>query len=164
MLGERLRWYRLRQLGDGGVDGATVIGIRDELVSGDVSGMQRGNAIVVSNAAPNPAKPFSLTGTTITEFQKTGAIFRNIDVTVDDNDIDGNGPHDVIGQNGIQLSSGSFGDVTNNDISGIGYTPATITPVGILVFDWRAASMSPATPSRGPGRKRHSSTLSTPRM
>ena len=62
-------------------------------------------------------------------------IFRDMDVTVDHNEIDGNGPHNIIGQNALQLSSGSFGDVTNNVISGIGYTPGTNTSCGVLVFD-----------------------------
>ena len=109
------------------------MGIRDALVGGEVSGNQRGNALVVSNTGP--AKTFSLTDSTITEFQKTGAIFRNMEVTVDHNEIDGNGPHAIIGQNAMQLSSGSFGDVTNNTISGIGYTgPADIVVGGVLVF------------------------------
>ena len=147
----------------GGVDDVTIIGIRDALVGGEVSGNQRGNALVVSNTGP--AKTFSLTDSTITEFQKTGAIFRDMDVTVDHNEIDGNGPHAIIGQNAMQLSSGSFGDVTNNTISGIGYTgPADIVVGGVLVFDsiGRIAHRQQHVQRHRRGRRRHLS-QSTPR-
>jgi hypothetical protein len=114
------------------VENITVTGIRD---ANPLSGNQRGNAIVVSNNGA-PTNTFSITGSTIEDFQKTGIIARNTDVTVYDNEIDGGGAHPVIARNGIQLSNGAFGDVTGNDISGIGYTgPSNVVVVGVLVFD-----------------------------
>jgi Ca2+-binding RTX toxin-like protein len=114
------------------VENITVTGIRD---ANPLSGNQRGNAIVVSNNGA-PTNTFSITGSTIEDFQKTGIIARNTDVTVHDNEIDGGGAHPVIARNGIQLSNGAFGDVTGNDISGIGYTgPSNVVVVGVLVFD-----------------------------
>lgn len=111
------------------VENITVTGIRDTSL---LSGNQRGNAIVVSNSSTNT---FSITDSTIEDFQKTGIVARNTDVTINDNDIDGGGAHPVIARNGIQLSSGSFGDVTDNHISGIGYTGSGWAVVGVLVFD-----------------------------
>src|SRR5882757_330795 len=116
----------------GTIDHVDVSGIRDALVGGELSGNQRGNAIVISNAAP---QAFTVSNSSVENYQKTGIIARNTTITLTNNDIDGGGPHNVIAQNGIQLSAGSTGNVTGNHIHGIGFTPDTYDVVGVLVFD-----------------------------
>ncbi|VIO77545.1 hypothetical protein [Bradyrhizobium ivorense] len=118
----------------GTIDHVDVSGIRDALIGGDLSGVQRGNAIVISNTVGSP-QAFTVSNSSVEDYQKTAIIARNTIATVTNNDIDGGGPHGVIAQNGIQLSSGSTGSVTGNHISGIGFTPDTNEVVGVMVFD-----------------------------
>ena len=117
----------------GTIDNVDVSGIRDALVLGEVSGNQRGNAIVISNAVGSP-KAFTVSDSSVENYQKTAIIARNTTVTLTNNDIDGGGPHNGIAQNGIQLSSGSTGSVTGNHIEGLGYT-GNNSVVGLFVFD-----------------------------
>src|SRR4051812_22640662 len=119
----------------GTIDHVDVSGIRDPLgVGGELSGVQHGNAIVISNTVGSPLA-FTVSNSSVENYQKTAIIARNTVVTLINNDIDGGGPHNIIAQNGIQLSSGSTGTVTGNHISGIGFTPNTNEVVGVLVFD-----------------------------
>ncbi len=114
----------------------TVDEIRDPLTSaGQVSGVQRGNAVHVVNTIGSP-RSFEMHDSTITGFQKTGAIFRNATVTLEGNTISSFGVQHVMAQNGIQLSSGSTGSVTGNHFSGLGYDgPSNVVVVALLVFD-----------------------------
>ncbi|MBR0875485.1 hypothetical protein JQ633_34390, partial [Bradyrhizobium tropiciagri] len=119
----------------GQIDHVDVTGIRDPLSpDGELSGVQHGNAIVITNAVGSPLA-FTVSNSSIENYQKTAIIARNTIATLTNNDIDGGGPHNVIAQNGIQLSSGSTGTVTGNHISGIGFTPDSNDVVGVLVFD-----------------------------
>jgi hypothetical protein len=117
----------------GTIHDVDVSGIRDALVGGEVSGNQRGNAIVISNTVGSPHS-FTVSDSSIENYQKTAIIARNTTVTLTNNDIDGGGPHSGIAQNGIQLSSGSTGSVTGNHIEGLGYT-GNNSVVGLFVFD-----------------------------
>ncbi|MBR0850306.1 cadherin-like domain-containing protein [Bradyrhizobium diazoefficiens] len=125
------------------VDNVTIDKIRDPLVNPTtVSGIQRGNDLHVSNTIGTP-HTFTLSNSTLEGFQKTGAVIRNADVTLADNDVVGFGVQSVIAQNGIQLSSGVTGHVTGNDISGIGYNgSANVTVVGLLVFNGSGLDVS----------------------
>ena len=117
----------------GTIHGVDVSGIRDALVGGELSGTQRGNAIVITNAVGSPHS-FTVSDSSVENYQKTAILARNTIVTLSNNDIDGGGPHTGIAQNGIQLSSGSTGSVTGNHIAGIGYTGSD-SVVGLFVFD-----------------------------
>ncbi|AKH99519.1 type I secretion C-terminal target domain [Hoeflea sp. IMCC20628] len=121
----------------GSIDNVQVLEIGDTPINeatGQVSGNQRGNAILVTNGAGLP-NAISVTNTTVTEFQKTGMIFRNADVTTNGNTIT-TVSQAVMAQNGIQMSSGSTGTLSGNTISGLGYTGAGAwSVVAILVFD-----------------------------
>jgi hypothetical protein len=114
----------------------TVDEIRDPLEDvGQVSGIQRGNAVHVVNTIGSP-KSFEMYDSTITGFQKTGAVIRNATVTLDGNTIASFGVQHIMAQNGIQLSSGSTGSVTGNHFSGLGYDgPSNVVVVALLVFD-----------------------------
>jgi Ca2+-binding RTX toxin-like protein len=125
----------------GTVDHVTIDKIRDPLVNATtLSGTQRGNDLVVSNTIGAP-HDFTLSNSTLEGFQKTGAVIRNAHVTLDNNDVIGFGVQTIIAQNGIQLSSGSTGSVTNNDISALGFTGAN-TVVGLLVFNGNGLAIS----------------------
>jgi Ca2+-binding RTX toxin-like protein len=116
------------------IDSVTVKEIRDPLVDADsVSGIQRGNAILSTNAAGSP-NSLEIANTTIQEFQKTGIVARNTDIYLHDSTIHGFGPQDVIAQNGVQLSSGSTGEVSNNTIDNLGFLPGTTSVAGLLVI------------------------------
>ncbi len=127
----------------GTVDHVTIDGIRDPLTDlGQVSGVQRGNALHVSNTIGAPHE-FTLTHSLLEGFQKTGAVIRNADVTLDDNVVSTFGTQHVMAQNGIQLSHGVTGEVTNNHLSGFGYDGVSnVVVVGLLVFNGDGVNVS----------------------
>ena len=127
----------------GTVEDVTIDEIRDPLTGVDqVSGVQRGNALHVSNTLGSP-KSFDLIDSTLTGFQKTGAVIRNANVNLMANLVATFGVQHVMAQNGIQLSHGVTGDVTGNDISGFGYDGGTgVVVVGLLVFNATGLNVS----------------------
>ena len=116
----------------GTVADVTIREIGDTPSGDQVSGNQRGNALQVSNTTQ---KTFSLIDSTLTLFQKTGAVIRNADVTISGNDVTAPGIQHVMAQNGIQLSHGTTGDVTGNHFSGIGFDGGNWSVTDIMVFD-----------------------------
>ena len=119
----------------GTVEDVTVREIRDTLAGPtQVSGNQRGNAVLATYTAGSP-KQFNLIDSTITDYQKTGVVMRNATVNLDDNTVTGFGVQDSQAQNGIQLSSGSTGIVNNNHISALGLTSGAASASGILLFN-----------------------------
>jgi len=82
--------------------------------------------------------PFSLEvgGTNLVDFQKNGTVFSGAGYVVDMHDctVTGAGPTGITAQNGIQVSSGASGTVTNCDVSGTYYTGPTWTATGQLFF------------------------------
>ncbi len=76
-------------------------------------------------------------GTRVLDFQKNGTVFTGAGYAVDLHDctITGTGPTGVTAQNGIQISSGADGTVTNCAVAGTYYTGATFTATGQLFFD-----------------------------
>ena len=126
----------------GTVEDVTVREIRDPLVSPtEVSGSQRGNAVLATYTSGAP-KQFNLIDSTIIAYQKTGVVMRNATVNLDDNTVTGFGVQPTQGQNGIQLSSGSTGLVTNNHISALGLSSAAAAPAGILLFNAGVVSVT----------------------
>ena len=55
----------------GTIDHVDVSGIRDALVGGELSGNQRGNAIVISNMVGSP-QAFTVSNSSVENYQKTG--------------------------------------------------------------------------------------------
>ncbi|MFN0264741.1 beta strand repeat-containing protein [Tepidamorphus sp. 3E244] len=112
-------------------DGVTVTGVQDA----SFNGAQHGTAVLATNATTGGAtNGLTLTNSTVENFQKSGIVARNTSVDIDNNTITGEGATAITAQNGIQLSSGSTGSVTDNTISGIAYTPATVVGSSILVY------------------------------
>ncbi len=69
------------------------------------------------------------------DVQKNGitALGSGMTTTISGNTVVGWGPTDKIAQNGIQLSNGAGGSITDNDVSLYDYTPSTAAAAGILV-------------------------------
>lgn len=123
----------------GTIEDVTVIGIRMPLDNdGHVSGVQQGRAIYANNA-DSVSRSLTVTNNTVEDFQKNAIDLRGagLDVNVSGNTIIGNGATPTTAQNGIVLGvTGEVtGSVTDNTISGIGYTgPANATSAGIVSF------------------------------
>jgi hypothetical protein len=107
------------------VEDVTIKGIRDAgTVQGasdnGPSGMQRGIGLVVNNE-DGTLRTFSLTDSTIRDFQKNGTWFGKADLTVTGNEIIGVGATTVIGQNGFQIAR-STGEIEDNIITEMAWT------------------------------------------
>ena len=118
-------------------DHVTVTGIRQLDSNGiDPSGVQHNSAIIVDNNDA-AARSFTLTNSTVTNFQKGGLVLvgDGLTVNVDHNTVTGAGAITTTAQNGIQLSGGAGGSITHNTVSGIDYVGTqNAIAAGILVF------------------------------
>ncbi len=82
-----------------------------------VSGNQRGVALQVDN---NSQLAFTMTGGSITDFQKNATVFNNTILNVTGVTITGGGAQTINAQNGIQVLN-STGTISGNTITKIGY-------------------------------------------
>jgi pectin methylesterase-like acyl-CoA thioesterase len=118
------------------VDHVTVTGIEAlDPISGLPSGVQRTSAIIVDDNNAS-SQTFTMTNSTVDHFQKNGFVLagNGLSVNVDHNTVTGAGAINSTAQNGIEITLGATGSITNNTVSGIDYTPATTVATGILVF------------------------------
>ena len=103
------------------------------------SGCQEGNGIEVRNAPfsrVGPDKAVSITGNTVTDYQKTGIIANgSVNATITDNVVTGAGRIAYIAQNGIQVGYGATALVRGNAVSANWYTPTDTIACGLLLFD-----------------------------
>ncbi|HYE29346.1 MAG TPA: hypothetical protein VEA61_14090, partial [Allosphingosinicella sp.] len=117
----------------GTLDDVDVTGVRDPYNGvtplGDpaVNGVQRGRAVLVDN---DSQLAFTMTGGSITDFQKNGLVVNNADLTVTGVAITG-GSVQQIAQNGIVVSN-STGLIDGNTITGLGTSTQTSAATGIL--------------------------------
>src|SRR4030095_4657292 len=95
-----------------------------------LNGVQRGVGLVVDN---DTLRAFSMTGGSITDFQKNATSFNRADLDISGVTVTGNGATSLIAQNGFQLTN-STGTISGNTISGIGYTGGGVVATGILAF------------------------------
>ncbi|WP_319774073.1 DUF5801 repeats-in-toxin domain-containing protein [Breoghania sp.] len=119
----------------GSLDQVEIMEIGDTPINeaaGQVSGNQRGQAILVSNT-DGFAKAISITNSSFMEFQKTGVVARNAIVTAEGNTFT-TVSQAVMAQNGIQLSHGSTGSILGNTFTGFGYSGGSWASVALLVF------------------------------
>ena len=112
----------------GGIDGVTIENVSNS-TSGGLFGLQHGSGLFIDNTGPGDDE-VSVTNSTITGFQKTGALIVGADITFTGNTITGVGATSLTAQNGIQIAQ-SEGTVSNNTISGIGYT---VPPMGTYFY------------------------------
>lgn len=87
-------------------------------------GVQYGNAIYYYGYDTTGTVSGTVSGNTVSEYQKGGIIVSggNASADVTDNTVTGLGPVDFIAQNGIQLGFSATGVVSGNQISGNDYT------------------------------------------
>ena len=108
----------------GGLTDVDVTGVRDPYEPGTVpgggpviSGVQRGVGVVADN---DSLMAFSMTGGSISDFQKNATVFNFVDLSFTGVTITGGGAQTIIAQNGIQLLH-STGTIAGNLITDIGY-------------------------------------------
>ncbi|HMG47161.1 MAG TPA: hypothetical protein VK614_06845, partial [Allosphingosinicella sp.] len=115
----------------GGLTDVDVAHIRDQLISGELSGVQRGVGVVTDNAS---ILAFFMHGGSITDFQKNATVFNGSNLDVSGVTITGGGATDNIAQNGIQVTN-STGNISGNTITGIGYAgPGDVYSGAVLAF------------------------------
>jgi parallel beta-helix repeat protein len=116
----------------GSITGNTVTGLQQG-TSGD--GCQEGDAIEVRRPTDAGSPPVTISGNTVSHYQKTGILVSgSVTATVANNTVDGYGKVDFIAQNGIQISGGATGRLSNNSISDNFYTPKSYTACGVLIY------------------------------
>lgn len=117
--------------GGGQVLDCDVTGIRETPINGN----QHGVGIYAFNDTGGPYA-IEVGGCDIDDFQKNGFGLSGTGLTVDlhDCNVVGYGDASFIAQNGIQISYGAGGTVTNCSASGFRYTPASVVSTGMLLY------------------------------
>lgn len=128
--------YRFQGVGfwnaGGSLSNAAVLNVTDT----PFSGAQHGVGIYAYNSTGGPYT-VTLSEVFVTGFQKNGTALSGTGLTVslDDVDVVGAGPTPVTAQNGIQVSYGAGGTITDCAISGIEYTGTQdATASGLLLY------------------------------
>jgi hypothetical protein len=122
----------------GSLLGVDISGVRDPYPGGTaaggeplVSGAQRGVALGVDN---DSLMAFTMTGGSITDFQKNATVINHADLAMSGVTVTGGGAQTIIAQNGIQVTN-STGSISGNHITGIGYAgPADAYSGAVLAF------------------------------
>jgi hypothetical protein len=116
----------------GTVSNSLITGVRDATLSGTQHGIG-----IYANNSDGVARTLNIFNNTITDFQKNGMALSGtgLTVNVNNNTVTGAGKINITAQNGIQVSYGATGSVTNNTVSGIWYTPSSWSATGILLYD-----------------------------
>ncbi len=118
----------------GTIDGNTITGIRET----PLSGTQHGVGVYVWNG-DGVARTVNITDNVISDYQKNGiaASGNGLTVNIDGNTVTGAGPlgTGLPAQNGIQVSFGATGSVTNNTVTGNYYTNPAWGASGILIYN-----------------------------
>lgn len=114
----------------GTVDDAQIIDIRDNPISGGQHGVA-----VYAFADNGTNRSLNVTDSSLSGFQKNGTVFTGANLTVNfsGNTVIGAGAINFTAQNGVQLSGGAAGTISNNVISGFAFTPFTFSSAGVLV-------------------------------
>ncbi|MBK7672613.1 MAG: hypothetical protein IPJ24_14695 [bacterium] len=99
------------------------------------SGTQHGVGVytTVTDATPHT---FTMTDVLVDDFQKTGVVMTGSGLTAHLTGVTtvGQGPTSITAQNGIQVSGNALVFATGCDVSGVHYTPASVTATGLLVY------------------------------
>jgi len=115
-----------------------ITGVREPYTGGTtvgghpvVSGNQRGVGLGVDN---DSLMAFTMTGGSITDFQKNATVISKANLNITDVDVVGGGAQTINAQNGFQIT-GSTGTLAGNHISGIGYAgPQVVYSGAVLAF------------------------------
>ncbi|MEZ4652721.1 MAG: FlgD immunoglobulin-like domain containing protein [Candidatus Eisenbacteria bacterium] len=123
----------------GAVLGCDVVNVSDT----PQSGVQHGIGIYSTN---NTGGPYSLEvgNCTVSNYQKNAMALSGDGMTVDVHDCTTTGSGDVayIAQNGIQISFGAGGSITDCTVQDMRYTPASVVASGILIYQGTTVTMS----------------------
>ncbi len=102
-----------------------------------ISGAQHGIGIYAFNDTGGPYT-LDITNVDISDYQKNGMALAGagLTTTIDGCVVTGSGPlgAGLPAQNGIQISTGAVGSITNCQVSNNQYTPATFASTGVLIF------------------------------
>lgn len=102
--------------------------------SGGLFGLQHGSGLFVDGGPGAPSLKVAIESTTITDFQKTGALITGVDVKFDNNTVTGVGATGLTAQNGVQAFNVT-GELVGNNISGFGYTGPDYYSSGVILFE-----------------------------
>ena len=94
-----------------------------------LNGVQRGVGLGVDN---DSLMAFSMTGGSITDFQKNATVFNGADLDISGVTVTGAGSTALIAQNGFQVTN-STGSISGNTVTGFGYTGANVA-TGVLAY------------------------------
>ena len=102
----------------------------DHIGETPLNGSQHGVGVFCNSATG------TLSGTTITNYQKNGVVVSGDGAAVNvlENTVTGQGQIDYIAQNGIQVSFGASATVKGNTVSGNWYTPRDWVACGLLFY------------------------------
>ena len=117
-----------------------------------LNGSQHGVGVLYTTidqagTSTGPSAKGTVSGTTITKYQKNGIVISGSGATVSllGNTVKGEGGVNYIAQNGIQISFGASAKLVGNDVSLNNYTPSKVTACGLLIY--KAGGVSGATKS-----------------
>ena len=105
-----------------------------------LNGSQHGVGIYFVDGATG-----SIQKNTVSHYQKGGIVVTGLgsSAKIHQNTVTGEGPVGYIAQNGIQVSRGATGDVTNNTVSGNAYTGSGgVSSGGVLIFGGCGGALS----------------------
>ncbi|HZY83519.1 MAG TPA: right-handed parallel beta-helix repeat-containing protein [Gemmataceae bacterium] len=102
----------------------------DKMRQNPLNGVQTGRGILVGSTGQSQVGHATITGCTITEYQKSGIVTggNGTTVTVTGTTITGVGPTPLIAQNGIGINTGTTATISTNTISGNQFTGTNSGP------------------------------------
>lgn len=100
-------------------------------------GIQNGISILVGRQSQQTTGSADIDNNTLDHWQKGAIVIDNSGSSahIHNNTVTGEGPINYTAQNGIQVSDGATGEVDNNDVSALSYTPGTYGSSGILIYE-----------------------------
>lgn len=118
----------------GDVSNVTVTNVSNS-PAGGLFGLQHGSGIFIDGEGFAGGQPVvSVTDSTVSNFQKSGLLINNAEVTITGNTISGIGATGLTAQNTIQVAR-STGEISNNTIEGFGYTGPIYYSSGIIIYE-----------------------------
>jgi parallel beta-helix repeat protein len=134
--------YGVRVDGGGSANilGNHITDIRDQLdINHQPSGCQNGMGVVIGqqfNDLDPSTGSAKIEGNFVERYQKNGIVVGGAtsNAEIRANRVFGFGPVSTIAQNGIEVIKGGSADIEHNFSSGHLYTPQTVTPTGVLLY------------------------------
>jgi parallel beta-helix repeat protein len=114
------------------------VATRNQELSADLGGCQVGLGIFVeSGYNTSGTSKVTIAYNSVHDYQKNGITADGVGTkaTILGNYVVGQGSTPVIAQNGIQVSDGALGSISNNDVADDVYSPGTAGAAGILIYD-----------------------------